>query len=111
MLEPSITLERAKEVVAEKTHPKITEEHIQSLIVDTKFLYDDLTTVAIITVENGFRFIGHSTPASPENYDRQVGERYAYDNAFKQIWTHEGYILKELLYQAELVGAVLEPIQ
>jgi hypothetical protein len=52
-------------------------------------------------MKSGFQFVGTSTPASPANFDAEIGERYAYDNAFKQIWTHEGYLLRELLHAQE----------
>ena len=101
-MNPEITLEEAQAIVDTKTAPRVTKELIDSIIKDTKFLYDGTTTIAIVTVENGFKFIGTSTPADESNYDKQVGERYAYDNAYKQIWTHEGYILRELIYQSVL---------
>jgi hypothetical protein len=41
---------------------------------------------------------GFSAPASPENYDEEVGKRYAYDNAFKPLWQLEGYLLREQLF-------------
>lgn len=100
-MKPAVTLEQAKSIVDTKTAPRVTEEHIDSLIEDVDYLYSGTTTVCLITVRNGFRFIGTSTPADPTNYDKQVGERYAYENAFKQIWTHEGYLLREILFQAE----------
>lgn len=97
-MHPQISLEEAKAIVATKTAPKVTEDRIKSIITDVKYLTDDTTTIAIITVRNGFRFIGTSTPADASNFDAAVGQRYAYDNAFKQIWTHEGYLLREYLY-------------
>ena len=49
-------------------------------------------------MENGFAVLGHSAPASAANYDEKVGETYAYENAFKQLWQLEGYLLREKLY-------------
>ena len=48
-------------------------------------------------MRNGFVFVGKSAAASPENHDTKIGEYYAYDDAFRQIWTHEGYLLREKL--------------
>jgi len=96
-MEPNITLAQAKEIVASKKAPRITEELIKDRIAKVDFLAHETTTICIITMCNGFKFIGHSTPASSENFDASVGERYAYDNAFKQIWTHEAYLLVDEL--------------
>lgn len=101
-MHPQISLDEAKAIVATKTAPKVTEEHIKSIIANVTYLANDTTTIAIITVRNGFKFVGTSTPADASNFDAAVGQRYAYDNAFKQIWTHEGYLLRELLYQSEI---------
>lgn len=97
MSEPSITLEQAKAIVADKPLPKVTEASIRARIATVSYLTSGITTVCFIEMVNGFRFVGTSTPASPGNFDAAVGERYAYENAFKQIWTHEGYLLRERL--------------
>ena len=67
-------------------------------------------TICIITMKNGFHVTGVSAPASLANYDEQVGNRYAYDNAFKQLWQLEGYLLREKLSQQEEISrkAMLE---
>jgi len=92
---PSITLEEAQAVLKTKEFPRVTEQAIEEKIDEVKYLRDGNTTICIILMRNGFKFIGSSTPASPSNFDEEVGKRYAYDNAFRQIWTHEGYLLRE----------------
>jgi Phage protein (N4 Gp49/phage Sf6 gene 66) family len=67
-------------------HPKVTQESILEKIEAVDYMTQDNTTICIIRMVNGFKVIGHSTPASPANYDSEVGKRYAYDNAFKQIY-------------------------
>lgn len=99
MNEPILNLDAAKAVVATKTAPRVTEESIKAKIALVRYVCDDLTTICIIHMKNGFKFVGTSTPASKENFDADVGRRYAYENAFKQIWTHEGYLLREQLTQ------------
>lgn len=96
--EPALTLEQAKTIVASKVAPRVTEESIKAKIAKVSYFGQEFTTICIIEMLNGFRVIGHSTPASVANYDRAVGERYAYDNAFKQLWQFEGYLLREMLH-------------
>lgn len=96
-MEPEITLAEAKQIVSEKTRRKITEESIKARILRVSYIYDDTTTICMITMNNGFRVIGHTTPADPGNYDAAVGRRYAYENAFRQLWQLEGYLLVEYL--------------
>lgn len=59
-------------------------------------------TICILSLENGFTVTGESACASPENFDRIIGQKIAYENAREKIWQLEGYLLKENLYQAEL---------
>ena len=95
--EPEMTLTQAKEAVAQKTAPRVSEESIKAKIKSVDYLPDGQLTICKITMQNGFMVIGHSAPASPENYDYQVGKRYAYENAFRQLWQLEGYLLRETL--------------
>jgi hypothetical protein len=99
--EPRLTLDEAKAVVATKTAPRVTEDSIQNRIKYVDFLDHYQLTICIITMENGFMVHGVSAPASPDNFDAEVGKRYAYDNAFKQLWQLEGYLLREKLFRGE----------
>lgn len=54
-------------------------------------------TLCIIVLKNGFTVVGKSACASPENYDRELGNKIARVNAVEQIWPLEGYLLREKL--------------
>ncbi|MBZ6397042.1 MULTISPECIES: Gp49 family protein [Pantoea] len=58
-----------------------------------------LVTVCIIELENGFKVEGTSACVDPSNYNEEIGQKCAFDNAFEKIWPLEGYLLKETLYQ------------
>lgn len=103
-MEPAKTLDEVKAIVALKPFPRVTEESIKAKI--TMVTYDRPRdpagqelglTVCTIAMQNGFFVVGITAPADPRNYDRDVGERYAYENAFKQLWQLEGYLLREKL--------------
>jgi hypothetical protein len=96
--EPKLTLSEAKAVVETKTAPRVTEESIKAKIFSVEYIVNgNLLTICIITMHNRFMVHGVSAPASPSNFDADVGKRYAYDNAFKQLWQLEGYLLREKL--------------
>jgi hypothetical protein len=92
-----MTLEDAKATVATKTAPKVTEGSIKAKIASVEYIPVDLLTICVITMKNGFKVVGKASAASPENHDPAVGQRYAYEDAFKQIWPLEGYLLREIL--------------
>ena len=71
--------------------------HEKSIIDPLKLL-----TFCVLILKNGFTVTGESACASPENFDRIIGQKIAYENAREKIWMLEGYLLKEKLHQAKL---------
>lgn len=57
----------------------------------------EILSVCVITMENGFTVIGKSAPASPENFNAELGKKFAYEDAVRQLWPLEGYALREQL--------------
>lgn len=80
--------------------PRLTPDHIDSVIVisDYHVFKDTCLTVCCLTLENGFTVTGESACASPENFDKEIGEKIAFDNARNKIWMLEGYLLREQLH-------------
>lgn len=103
---PKLSLDEAKSVVAGKKYPRVSEDSIKAKIASVHHIHLDALddpmkpggTICVITMKNGWTSTGFSAPADPRNYDADVGERYAYDNAFKPLWQLEGYLLREKLY-------------
>lgn len=97
-IEPNMTLDEAKALVATKIHPRVTEESIKAKIAVVRYvIVEETGTLCIITMKNGWMSTGFSAPADVRNFDPEVGKRYAYDNAFKPLWQLEGYLLREQL--------------
>ena len=57
-------------------------------------------TVCCLTLTNGFTVTGESACASPENFNVELGEKIARENARNKIWALEGYLLKQELHEA-----------
>jgi len=82
----------------EPTQPTVTMESIEARIEGVQVIsHPPTSTIVVITMNNGFDVVGHSACVHPDNYDAEVGERIAYDNAFRQLWPLEGYLLAEQL--------------
>ena len=81
------------------TKPTVTMDLIKSKIIKEQFHVFDNTqlTVCVLTLENGFNVTGESACVSPENFNKEIGEKIARDNAINKIWSLEGYLLKEQL--------------
>lgn len=57
----------------------------------------NLLTFCVLVLKNGFTVTGESACASPANFNAQIGQRIARENAVNKIWLLEGYLLKERL--------------
>ena len=80
--------------------PRVTPEIIESKIKKCEFhKLTEVLTVCVITLENDFTVTGESACASPENYDKELGEKISRMNAVGKIWMLEGYLLKQKLFE------------
>ncbi len=56
-----------------------------------------LMTFCVLELKNGFIVTGESACASPENFNAELGQKIARDNARNKIWALEGYLLRSQL--------------
>jgi len=54
-------------------------------------------TICIVVMKSGFSVVGKSAPADPENYNKELGKQFSYEDAVRQLWPLEGYALCERL--------------
>lgn len=59
----------------------------------------DVLTICLLVTRNGFTLIGKSAPASPDNFDAELGRKLAYEDAVRQMWPLMAYALRERLAQ------------
>ena len=90
--------------------PRLSPDHINAQIVAENWgrasdLFKDAPsthgmqclTICVLTLKNGFTVVGKSACASPENYDAELGGKIARQDARRQIWALEGYLLRSKL--------------
>lgn len=88
------------------TAPRVMPKHIDVMVASLRFevhTYPNTTaTVALAILPNGFVVgQGQSACVSLENYNKEIGDKVAIDNARdaarQKLWELEGYHLKKLL--------------
>ncbi|SRR5258708_33593199 len=100
--------ESDKEAAAVAVAPRVTLNDIKSSIKATHFINAfDVTktvdeslkvlTICLVVHKNGFTIVGKSAPASPENYNKELGEKLAYEDCIRQLWPLMGFALRERL--------------
>jgi hypothetical protein len=91
---------------------KVTLDGIKAKIKGETYLVlpDGRTTLCILDLENGYTIKGLSACVDPAEFDLNLGRKYAFDDAFKQIWALEGYLLAEKMYLDKRDGIALTSI-
>jgi len=86
------------------TAPRITPDILDGMITASAYHVFPTTTMTVccLTLTNGFNTIGHSSCASPRNFNAEIGKAIALRNAKQEIWALGGYLLKEKLFQGNM---------
>lgn len=81
--------------------PRLTPDAIDAIIKDEDYhvFEGSQLTVCCLTLQNGFTVTGESACASPENFNAELGQKIAKENARNKIWQLEGYLLKDRLFK------------
>ena len=91
------------EALAKSPAPRITEDFMEARIKETSFTrFSETVTICQITLDNGYSVRGESACVNPENYNQEIGERVAFDNAFNTLWPLFGFFLAESQYQLRM---------
>lgn len=78
--------------------PRLNPAHIDAQIVSEEFaVFGGVLTVCVLTLRNGYMVVGESACASPANFNAELGQKIARDNARNKIWALEGYLLRSKL--------------
>ncbi len=82
--------------------PRLTPKLIDDTIVGEYYhiVPNTTLTICVLTLQNGFTVTGESAAVSAANFDKEIGRKVAKEIAREKIWSLEGYLLKETIYQA-----------
>lgn len=89
---------RAKGLTARRITPEMLDEEITS--EDYHVFPGSCLTVCCLTMKNGFTVTGESACASPENFNAEIGQKIARENARQKIWPLLGFRLRDQLASA-----------
>lgn len=83
---------------------RVTPEYMLNRIQETSFIISGTMTICVIRLDNGFQVTGESACVDPKNYNKEMGEKIAHDNAFNKLWPLFGFLLTERRYQGVVAG-------
>lgn len=85
-----------------KLPSKVTREDLDHILAQSKIEFNVLggkLTHCMITLPSGFIVTGESSCVDPAEYNKELGEKYAQENAVQTLWMLEGYSLAGALYE------------
>lgn len=88
---------------------KVTLEGINSKIKGETYIVlpDGRTTLCILDLENGYTIKGLSACVDPANFDLTTGRKFAREDAVRQIWPLEGYLLQQRMHDEALLRPIV----
>ena len=89
---------KAKGLTARRITPEMLDDEITS--EDYHVFPGSCLTVCCLTMKNGFTVTGESACASPENFNAEIGQKIARENARQKIWPLLGFRLRDQLAAA-----------
>ena len=91
-----ISNEELEQKLEQSVAPRVTKDAIKSRIKSTDFIRIGQTvTLCSITLDNGYSVRGESACVNPANYNKEIGEKISFDNAFDKLWPLYGFLLAE----------------
>lgn len=72
---------------------RVTQEMVDAFIVGHEAARMGNHTVVLVRLRNGFTLIEESACVDPENYDEEIGTRFALAKAKSRVWNHLGFLL------------------
>lgn len=101
-LDGLLTDNELQEKLKDRPAPRVKRQDIIDRIELIKFdIIEETITLCTILLDNGYTVRGESACVNAANYDEQIGDRYAFDDAFKKLWPLFGFLLAETQFQTK----------
>jgi len=82
------------------TANRVTLDSMKAKVRGEQFFHPTFAphvTVCVLELENGFVLVGKSAPADAKNFNADLGRDFAREDCIRQMWSLEGYALRERL--------------
>ena len=100
MTKTSLEISDEQAAAVQQTPNRVTLEQLEASIKHTEFVLPLSTptlTLAVVTLSNGFVVVGQSACADPANFDAELGQKFALEDAKRKVWPLMAYALCDKL--------------
>ena len=90
----------------QKTPWRVSLDALKRRVVDVEYIFPSKMshmTIACVMLDNGYMLIGKSAPADAANFNEKLGSEYALEDALRQMWPLEAYVMRDLLSDKVIV--------
>jgi Phage protein (N4 Gp49/phage Sf6 gene 66) family len=94
----SLEIADQEAAAVQKSKHRVTLESMLAKIANEEYIHPESIphmTICVLTTDNGYAIVGKSTPADPDNFDEALGKKFAKEDAIRQMWPLEAYLLRE----------------
>lgn len=96
----SLQVTDEQSAAVQKTPNRVSLDQIESSVQSTEYYNPPSAsqmTLAIVKFNNGYVVIGESAPADPANFNAELGQKFARENAIRKAWPLFGFALCDKL--------------
>ena len=96
----SLQIADAEAAAVQKTPNRISLDQIEAAIASTQYMYPDNIpgmTICTIALKNGYGLVGKSAVADVENFNKELGQKFAREDAIRSAWPLFAFALRERL--------------
>lgn len=65
---------------------RITLDDLKARVADVEYIVREQLTIVVLKLHNGWYLVGKSAPVDPANFNPELGQQLAYDDALRQAW-------------------------
>lgn len=93
-------------LAASPSADRVTPEQITSRIAVVRYArLDGTVTLCTIILDNHYSVRGESACVDPANFDAEIGNKIAYDDAFRKLWPLFGFLLAERRHIERIIAS------
>lgn len=97
-----------EELASRAVAPRVSQADVDAEVRNAYFhvIPDSMMTICALTLQNGFTVLGKSACADPRNFQKDIGERIAREEAYGKVWALLGFRLADRLHAETQPGAL-----
>lgn len=107
MNKSSLEITDAESAAVQKTAHRVTLQDLEDQIEVVDYINPEIApqmTIAVMKMKNGYVVLGQTAPADPENFNADLGKKFAREDAVRKVWPLLGFTMCDRVTEAKKVA-------